>query len=99
MKLRVASAWIVTAACASQPPPAPEPTATPAEAPTAMTLDPHGAAEVYFVLAAGHSYKDIESIHEFLKRETPQGCMDAPGRTGGSGSRRRRTTSRLPKRG
>ncbi len=41
-----------------------------------ITLPPGGMRVVYLVIGAGFNYKDMETIHKFLHRESPQGSID-----------------------
>ncbi|MEX1015627.1 MAG: glycoside hydrolase family 15 protein, partial [Phycisphaeraceae bacterium] len=41
-----------------------------------VQLPPNGMRVVYLVLGCGHRYEDLEDLHRFLHRETPQGVVD-----------------------
>ncbi|MEQ9452996.1 MAG: glycoside hydrolase family 15 protein [Phycisphaeraceae bacterium] len=43
---------------------------------TRVQLEPNGKQVVYLVLAFGQSYDDLEEIHHFIHRESPQGIID-----------------------
>ncbi|MEM9883530.1 MAG: glycoside hydrolase family 15 protein [Planctomycetota bacterium] len=41
-----------------------------------VSLPPGGSRTVYLVVGAGFSYEDLDEVHKFLHRETPQGSID-----------------------
>ncbi|MEM1107325.1 MAG: glycoside hydrolase family 15 protein [Planctomycetota bacterium] len=43
---------------------------------TRVTLPPGGMRLCYLVIGAGFSYDDMDTIHKFLHRESPQGSID-----------------------
>lgn len=43
---------------------------------TRVVLPPGGTRIVYLVIGAGFCYEDMETIHQFLHRESPQGVID-----------------------